>query len=92
MTKEECREAARYRSPVIANGIRYKRISAIVARYATDLQMERGIPQEYLEVELECASGNSVTITSPAAVSLADPELHGAVLAAERNGHKKHTS
>lgn len=84
MTREEYQTAARYRIPVVANGIRYKRISAIIARYADALSLERGTrPAVYIELELMDENERSVTIVNPDVVFAFDEEMMYAVASAE---------
>lgn len=65
MTVEECNKAAAARIPVIANGIKYGRISAVIKKFSTALQIERGAESFMYLVELEDVSGHSVTFTRP---------------------------
>lgn len=74
MTKEECVQAAKQRIPVTCNGVRYRRISAVIFRYTDEtdrIGMSRNIPPEFVEVELEDLRTNSRTVTNPSAVELA---------------------
>ena len=71
MTKEQAMYAAKERKPVICNGIRYKRISAVIFRYIGDRDRETmasGMPSEALFVELEDWHTNSRTVVNPGAV------------------------
>ena len=71
MTKEEAMFAAKERKPVICNGIRYKRISALIFRYLGDRDRETmaiGLPSEVLFVELEDWYARSRTVANPSAV------------------------
>ena len=73
MTKEEVMYAAKERKPVICNGIRYRRISAIIFRYIGDtdrIGMAHNVPNEMMLVELEDMRTNSRTIANPSAVEL----------------------
>lgn len=73
MTKQEAVYAAKGRLPVICNGIRYRRISAIIWRYIgdTDLAgMAHNMPDEAMFLELEDLRTNSRTIANPSAVEL----------------------
>ena len=73
MTHEECVRAAAARVPVVYNSIygriSYKRISAIYWRYSSDLQKRRGMPETFMQVELEDWSGTSVTVAKPEKIS-----------------------
>lgn len=82
MTRAEYTAAARYRLPVVAYGIRYARISAIIARYADGMTLERGVrPTVYVQLELEDVSGKSVTIVDdPKAVDPFDAEMLAAIV------------
>lgn len=74
MTKEECVQAAKLRVPVICNDIKYRRISAVIFRYTDEndrIGMNRNVPKEFVEVELEDLHTNSRTITNPRGVELA---------------------
>ena len=74
MTKDEVMYAAKERKPVICNGIRYRRISAIIFRYIGDtdrIGMAHNVPNEMMLVELEDLRTNSRTIANPSAVELA---------------------
>lgn len=74
MTKEEVMYAAKERKPVVCNGIRYRRISAIIFRYIGDtdrIGMAHNVPNEMMLVELEDLRTNSRTIANPSAVELA---------------------
>lgn len=71
MTKEEAMFAAKERKPVICNGIRYKRISALIFRYLGDRDRETmatGLPSEVLFVELEDWHARSRTVANPSEV------------------------
>lgn len=73
MTKDEVMYAAKERKPVICNGIRYRRISAIIFRYIGDtdrIGMAHNVPNEMMLVELEDMRTNSRTIANPSAVEL----------------------
>ena len=73
MTKDEVMYAAKERKPVICNGIRYRRISAIIFRYLGDtdrIGMAHNVPSEMMLVELEDMRTNSRTIANPSAVEL----------------------
>lgn len=73
MTKEEAMYAAKERKPVVCNGIRYRRISAIIFRYIGDtdrIGMAHNVPNEMMLVELEDLRTNSRTIANPSAVEL----------------------
>ena len=73
MTKEQAMYAAMERKPVICNGIRYRRISAIIFRYIGDtdrIGMAHNVPNEMMLVELEDMRTNSRTIANPSAVEL----------------------
>lgn len=73
MTKDEVMYAAKERKPVICNGIRYRRISAIIFRYIGDtdrIGMAHNVPNEMMLVELEDLHTNSRTIANPSAVEL----------------------
>lgn len=73
MTKEEVMYAAKERKPVVCNGIRYRRISAIIFRYIGDtdrIGMAHNVPNEMMLVELEDMRTNSRTIANPSAVEL----------------------
>ena len=73
MTKEQAMYAAMERKPVTCNGIRYRRISAIIFRYLgnTDkLGMEHNVPNEVMFLELEDLRTNSRTVANPSAVEL----------------------
>lgn len=84
MTREEYQAAARYRIPVVAYGIRYKRISSIIARYADPLSLERGTrPSVYIELELMDENERSVTIVNPDVVHPFDAEMMAAIVSAE---------
>lgn len=74
MTKEEAMYAAKERKPVMCNGIKYRRISAIIFRYIGDtdrIGMAHNVPNEMMLVELEDLRTNSRTIANPSAVELA---------------------
>lgn len=74
MTKEEVMYAAKERKPVTCNGIKYRRISAIIFRYVGDtdrIGMAHNVPNEMMLVELEDLRTNSRTIANPSAVELA---------------------
>lgn len=74
MTKEEVMYAAKERKPVMCNGIKYRRISAIIFRYIGDtdrIGMAHNVPNEMMLVELEDLRTNSRTIANPSAVELA---------------------
>lgn len=73
MTKDEVMYAAKERKPVVCNGIRYRRISAIIFRYLGDtdrIGMAHNVPNEMMLVELEDLHTNSRTIANPSAVEL----------------------
>lgn len=73
MTKDEVMYAAKERKPVVCNGIRYRRISAIIFRYVGDtdrIGMAHNVPNEMMLVELEDLHTNSRTIANPSAVEL----------------------
>lgn len=73
MTKDEVMYAAKERKPVMCNGIRYRRISAIIFRYIGDtdrIGMAHNVPNEMMLVELEDLHTNSRTIANPSAVEL----------------------
>lgn len=73
MTKDEAMYAAKERKPVVCNGIRYRRISAIIFRYIGDtdrIGMAHNVPNEMMLVELEDLHTNSRTIANPSAVEL----------------------
>lgn len=73
MTKDEVMYAAKERKPVVCNGIRYRRISAIIFRYIGDtdrIGMAHNVPNEMMLVELEDMRTNSRTIANPSAVEL----------------------
>ena len=73
MTKQEAMTAAMNRKPVIYNGIRYKRISAVIFRYLGDRDRETmasGLPSEALFLELEDWHANSRTVVDLSAVEL----------------------
>lgn len=73
MTKDEVMYAAKERKPVVCNGIRYRRISAIIFRYIGDtdrIGMAHNVPNEMMLVELEDLRTNSRTIANPSAVEL----------------------
>ncbi|MBE6710342.1 MAG: hypothetical protein E7579_04385 [Ruminococcaceae bacterium] len=73
MTKDEVMYAAKERKPVVCNGIRYRRISAIIFRYIGDtdrIGMAHNVPNEMMLVELEDLHTNSRTIANPSAVEL----------------------
>lgn len=73
MTKDEVMYAAKERKPVMCNGIRYRRISAIIFRYLGDtdrIGMAHNVPNEMMLVELEDLHTNSRTIATPSAVEL----------------------
>ena len=73
MTKDEVMYAAKERKPVMCNGIKYRRISAIIFRYIGDtdrLGMAHNVPNEMMLVELEDLHTNSRTIANPSAVEL----------------------
>ena len=70
MTVEECNKAASARIPVVANEIRYGRISAVIKKFNTSLQIERGSPSYVYLVELEDIHGNSVSVVKPEYVEL----------------------
>lgn len=74
MTKDEVMHAAKERKPVMCNGIKYRRISAIIFRYIGDtdrIGMAHNVPNEMMLVELEDLRTNSRTIANPSAVELA---------------------
>lgn len=74
MTKDEVMYAAKERKPVVCNGIKYRRISAIIFRYIGDtdrIGMAHNVPNEMMLVELEDLRTNSRTIANPSAVELA---------------------
>lgn len=74
MTKDEVMYAAKERKPVMCNGIKYRRISAIIFRYIGDtdrIGMAHNVPNEIMLVELEDLRTNSRTIANPSAVELA---------------------
>lgn len=74
MTKDEVMYAAKERKPVMCNGIKYRRISAIIFRYIGDtdrIGMAHNVPNEMMLVELEDLRTNSRTIANPSAVELA---------------------
>lgn len=74
MTKDEVIYAAKERKPVMCNGIKYRRISAIIFRYIGDtdrIGMAHNVPNEMMLVELEDLRTNSRTIANPSAVELA---------------------
>lgn len=74
MTKEEVMYAAKERKPVMCNGVKYRRISAIIFRYIGDtdrIGMAHNVPNEMMLVELEDLRTNSRTIANPSAVELA---------------------
>ena len=55
MTRDEAIYAAKQRMPVICNGTRYRRISAVIFRYIGDTDrtgMAHNVPEEMLQVEL----------------------------------------
>lgn len=73
MTKQEVMYAAKEQKPVICNGTRYRRISAIIFRYIGDtdrIGMAHNVPDEVMFVELEDKHSNSRTIVNPGAVEL----------------------
>ncbi len=70
MNIEECNKAAAARVPVISDGIRYGRISAVIKKFPTTLQLERGAPPYVYLVELEDVNGHSVTVTFPERVEI----------------------
>ena len=73
MTKEQYMKAGRMRVPVVCNGIRYRRISAIIFRYLgnTDkLGMAHNVPNEVMFLELEDLRTNSRTVANPSAVEM----------------------
>ena len=73
MTKQEIMYAAKEQKPVICNGTRYRRISAIIFRYIGDTDrvgMTHNVPDEVIFVELEDKRSNSRTIANPSAVEL----------------------
>lgn len=73
MTKEEAIYAAKGRLPVICNGTRYRRISAIIWRYIGDtdlLGMAHNVPDEAMFLEVEDWKANSRTVVNPSAVEL----------------------
>lgn len=73
MTKQEVMYAAKEQKPVICNGTRYRRISAIIFRYIGDTDrtgMAHNVPDEVMFVELEDKQSNSRTIVNPGAVEL----------------------
>ena len=65
MTIEECNKAAAARIPVISDGIIYNRISAVIKKFSTPEQIERGAASFVYLVELEDKNRNSVSITKP---------------------------
>lgn len=65
MTVEECSRAAAARIPVVSGGLRYDRVSAVIKRFPTVVQRERGAPSYIYLVELEDSCKNSVTVTNP---------------------------
>lgn len=71
MTVEECNKAAAERIPVTAHGIRYGRISAVIKKFPTELQISRGTPSYIYLAELEDIHGHSVTV-----VRAEDVEIH----------------
>ena len=74
MTKDEVMYAAKERKPVVCNGIKYRRISAIIFRYIGDtdrIGMAHNVPNEMMLVELEDLRTNSRTIANPSAIELA---------------------
>lgn len=74
MNKEQVMYAAKERKPVICNGIKYRRISAIIFRYVGDtdrIGMAHNVPNEMMLVELEDLRTNSRTVANPSAVELA---------------------
>lgn len=73
MTKEQAMHAAMERSPVICNGVRYRRISAIIFRYLGDtdkLSMAHDVPNEAMFLELEDWKANSRSVVNLRAVEL----------------------
>lgn len=73
MTKKEAVYAAKERKPVICNGIRYRRISAIIFRYIGDTDiagMAHNVPDEMIFLELEDLCTNSRTVANPSEVEL----------------------
>lgn len=75
MTVDEAKLAARWRIPVVCQGIRYNRISALAIRYSTEYEiLRRGYPPERGEAELEDKNRNSISIAKIKDVEPAAPE------------------
>lgn len=70
MNIEECNQAAAKRIPVISGGIVYNRISAVIKKFATPEQIERGSESYRYLVELEDKNRNSVSIARPEHVEI----------------------
>lgn len=71
MNIEECNKAAAERVPVIANGIRYGRISAVIKYFSSVSEIRRGAESSSYMVQLEDKNGHSVTVVSPEIVKRA---------------------
>lgn len=80
MTRDEAVDAWTRGVPVVnedaANGdVLYLRISALIWRMSSTEELNRGLPEKYLQVELESMNGaNSRTVTNPSALRLPTPE------------------
>jgi len=71
MTRDEAIYAAKQKMPVICNGTRYRRISAVIFRYIGDTDrtgMAHNVSEEILQVELEDWKANSRTVANPGMV------------------------
>lgn len=71
MNIDECNKAAAERVPVIANGIQYGRISAVIKYFASVSEIRRGAESSSYMVQLEDKNGHSVTVVRPEIVKRA---------------------
>lgn len=75
MTHAEIIKAAEDRAEVIYDNpgigtMKYRRISAIYWRYAKKSDIDKGMPDKFMQVELEDFSGTSITVAKPERIRL----------------------
>lgn len=73
MTRDEAVHAAEGHLPVICNGTRFRRISAIIWRYIGDTDrtgMAHNVPDKAMFLEVEDWKANSRTVVNLSAVEL----------------------